>query len=87
MSLAATQQKYNPRRIWCVFQPHQCSRTRFLLDDSAESFKLAEVTIVPEIHFVLDSQSTRKEINAQTLVEKMWANGTWAIYAIIRSST
>ncbi|MHC4632046.1 MAG: UDP-N-acetylmuramate--L-alanine ligase, partial [Planctomycetota bacterium] len=55
-SLAAIRQRYQPRRLWCVFQPHQYSRTRFLLDDFAESFKLADVTIVPEIYFVRDSQ-------------------------------
>ncbi len=79
-SLAAIRQKYRPKRIWCVFQPHQYSRTRFLLDDFTESFKLADVTIVPEIFFVRDSQSARKEINAQILVEKMRANGTQAMF-------
>ena len=79
-SLAAIRQKYGPKRIWCVFQPHQYSRTRFLLDDFTESFKLADVTIVPEIFFVRDSQSAKKEINAQILVEKMQANGTEALF-------
>jgi UDP-N-acetylmuramate--alanine ligase len=79
-SLEAIRQKYQPRRLWCVFQPHQYSRTRFLLDDFTESFKLADVTIVPEIYFVRDSQSARKEINAQILVEKMRANGTEALF-------
>jgi UDP-N-acetylmuramate--alanine ligase len=79
-SLAAIRQKYQPRRIWCVFQPHQYSRTRFLLDDFTESFKLADITIVPEIYFVRDSQSARKEINAQMLVDRMRANGTQALF-------
>jgi UDP-N-acetylmuramate--alanine ligase len=79
-SLAAIHQRYQPKRIWCVFQPHQYSRTRFLLDDFAESFKLADITIVPEIYFVRDSQAEKKEINAQLLVERMRANGTEAIF-------
>lgn len=79
-SLAAIRQRYQPKRIWCVFQPHQYSRTRFLLDDFAESFKLADVTIVPEIYFVRDSQSAKKAINSQILVEKMQANGTEAVF-------
>jgi UDP-N-acetylmuramate--alanine ligase len=79
-SLAAIRQKYKPSRIWCVFQPHQYSRTRFLLDDFTESFKLADVTIVPEIYFVRDSQSAKKEINAQILVERLRANGTQALF-------
>jgi len=79
-TLAAIRQRYQPRRIWCVFQPHQYSRTRFLLDDFAESFKLADVTIVPEIYFVRDSESAKKEINSRILVEKMRANGTEAVF-------
>jgi len=79
-SLAAIRQRYQPKRIWCIFQPHQYSRTRFLLDDFAESFKLADVTIVPEIYFVRDSLSAKKEINAKILVEMMRANGTQALF-------
>ena len=79
-SLAAIRQRYQPRRLWCVFQPHQYSRTRFLLDDFAESFKLADVTIVPEIYFVRDSHVAKKEINAQMLVERIRANRTQALF-------
>jgi len=79
-SLAAIRQRYQPKRIWCIFQPHQYSRTRFLLDDFAESFKLADVTIVPEIYFVRDSQQSKKEVNAEMLVDKMRANGTDAVF-------
>jgi UDP-N-acetylmuramate--alanine ligase len=79
-SLAAMRQRYQPKRIWCIFQPHQYSRTRFLLDDFAESFKLADITIVPEIYFVRDSQAEKKEVNAQILVERIRANGTEAVF-------
>ena len=79
-SLAAIRQRYQPKRIWCVFQPHQYSRTRFLLDDFAESFKLADVTIVPQIYFVRDSESAKKEVNAQILVERMRSRGTQALF-------
>jgi len=79
-TLEAIRQRYQPRRIWCVFQPHQYSRTRFLLDDFAESFKLADVIIVPEIYFVRDSQASKKEVNSQILVERIQANGTDAVF-------
>jgi UDP-N-acetylmuramate--alanine ligase len=79
-SLQAIRQRYQPKRIWCIFQPHQYSRTRFLLDDFSESFKLADVTIVPEIYFVRDSQAAKKEVNSQILVERMRANGTEAVF-------
>jgi UDP-N-acetylmuramate--alanine ligase len=79
-SLKAIRQKYSPKRLWCIFQPHQYSRTRFLLDDFAESFKLADVTIVPEIYFVRDSQESKDLVNAQKLVERICASGSEAIF-------
>ncbi|GAH63791.1 unnamed protein product, partial [marine sediment metagenome] len=38
------------------------------------------VTIVPEIYFVRDSQAAKKEINSQILVKRMRANGTEAVF-------
>jgi len=79
-SLEAMRERYQPRRIWCVFQPHQYSRTRFLLDDFADSFKLADVTIVPDIYFVRDSQESKKEVNSQMLVDRICFNGSRAVF-------
>ena len=79
-SLKACRQRYQPKRIWCVFQPHQYSRTRFLLKDFAESFKLADVTIVPEIYFVRDSEEAKKDVNSQILVDRIRENGTEAMF-------
>jgi UDP-N-acetylmuramate--alanine ligase len=79
-SLKAIKEHYQPKRLWCIFQPHQYSRTRFLLDDFAESFKLADITVMPEIYFVRDSQQSRKEVNAQVLVDKIRAKGTEAMF-------
>jgi UDP-N-acetylmuramate--alanine ligase len=79
-SLEAVRQRYQPKRIWCIFQPHQYSRTRFLLDDFAESFKLADVTIVPEIYFVRDSEASKREVNSEILVERIRANKSDAIF-------
>jgi len=77
-SLSGIRERYRPGRLWCVFQPHQYSRTRFLLDDFAESFKLADVTIVPEIYFVRDSQESRQAVNAQVLVDRLRGCGSQA---------
>ncbi len=79
-SLEAMRQKYQPKKLWCIFQPHQYSRTRFFLKDFAESFKLADITIVPEIYFVRDSQESKKEVNAQILVESIRQNGGEALF-------
>jgi len=79
-SLSAIRQRFEPNRIWCVFQPHQYSRTRFLLDDFAESFKLADVTIVPQIYFVRDTAEAHKQINAQVLVDRIRQQGCEAVF-------
>jgi len=79
-ALGAMRQRFEPRRIFCVFQPHQYSRTRFLLDDFAESFKLADITIVPEIYFVRDTQASRRQVNSQMLVERICAGGSDAVF-------
>ena len=79
-SLKAMRQRYRPKRIWCIFQPHQYSRTRFLLDDFAESFTLADVTIVPDIYFVRDSEQAKRQVNSQILVDKICSNGSQAVF-------
>ena len=79
-SLSAIRQKYAPKRLWCIFQPHQYSRTRFLLDDFAESFKLADITIVPEIYFVRDTEAAKKQVNSEMLVERICNSGSEALF-------
>ncbi len=79
-SLSAIRQRFTPNRIWCVFQPHQYSRTRFLLDDFAQSFRLADVTIVPQIYFVRDTAEAHKQINAQVLVDRIRGEGCQAVF-------
>jgi UDP-N-acetylmuramate--alanine ligase len=79
-SLKAIKELYKPNRLYCIFQPHQFSRTRFLLNDFAESFKLADITVMPEIYFVRDSLESKKEVNAKVLVDKIRANGSEALF-------
>jgi UDP-N-acetylmuramate--alanine ligase len=79
-SLSAIRQRYNPKRLWCVFQPHQYSRTRFLLDDFAKSFTLADITIVPEIYFVRDTAESKSTVNAEALVRQIKNNGSEALF-------
>jgi UDP-N-acetylmuramate--alanine ligase len=79
-SLAAVRERYQPDRVLCVFQPHQYSRTRILLDDFAESFKLADVAILPDIYFARDTETAKNEVNSQMLVDKIHASGTEAVF-------
>lgn len=74
-TLKALQEKYQPKRLLCVFQPHQHSRTRFLLNDFAASFSDATEAIVPDIYFVRDSENERSQVSAADLVSRIQANG------------
>jgi UDP-N-acetylmuramate--alanine ligase len=74
-TLKALRDRYEPRRLLCVFQPHQHSRTRFLLEDFATSFGAATETIVPDIYFVRDSEDERSRVNAHHLVERIRGAG------------
>ena len=67
-------------RLICVFQPHQHSRTRFLLEEFATSFSHADTVIVPEIYFVRDSQAERTRVAAGDLVERLRARGVRAMH-------
>jgi len=79
-TLKALRQRFDPRRLICVFQPHQHSRTRSLMEDFAASFVLADETIVPDIYFVRDSESERQRVTAADLVERVRANGQRAVH-------
>ena len=74
-TLTAIRERFAPRRLFCVFQPHQHSRTRFLLEDFATSFANADETIVPDIYFVRDSESERQSVSSQDLVDRVNHNG------------
>jgi len=79
-TLRAIRDHYQPRRLLCVFQPHQHSRTRFLLKDFARCFGLADEVIVPDIYFVRDSVLERGYISSEDLVAQIRLSGGSAIY-------
>ncbi len=79
-SLRAIRDYYEPGRLFCVFQPHQHSRTRFLLNDFARSFAGASEVIVPDIYFVRDSELEKDYISSEDLVAQIRLNGGVAIY-------
>jgi UDP-N-acetylmuramate--alanine ligase len=79
-TLQAARERFRPRRLWCVFQPHQHSRTRFLLQDFAQSFAQAEHVIVPDIYFVRDTQRDRELVCAEDLAREIRARGGDAVY-------
>ena len=80
VTLRAIRDFYQPRRLMCVFQPHQHSRTRFLLKDFARSFGAADEVIVPDIYFVRDSARERDYVSSEDLVSQIRLNAGTAMY-------
>ena len=80
VTLRAIKDYFMPRRLLCVFQPHQHSRTRFLLKDFARSFGECSEVILPDIYFVRDSAMERDYISSQDLVAQIRLNGGEAVY-------
>jgi UDP-N-acetylmuramate--alanine ligase len=78
-TLSSLRASVAPRRLVCVFQPHQHSRTRSLMDEFAGSFSAADVVVVPEIYFVRDPESERERVSAADLVGRIRARGVDAM--------
>ncbi len=68
LTLAAAKQFYPDSRIWCIFQPHTFSRTKALFDEFAQSFKNADLVIIPEI-YASSREKDIGEVSSKDLVE------------------
>jgi UDP-N-acetylmuramate--alanine ligase len=79
-SLRAIRERYQPERLWCVFQAHQYSRTQSLLDEFAASFADADKVLIPEIFAARDTEASRSAVSAKILAERIRGRGTDAQY-------
>ncbi len=76
-TLSALKHSYN-KNIIAVFEPHQYSRTKLLLDDFSKSFFDADKTIVADIYAARDPYDDT--IHSRDLVKKINQNGGNAKY-------
>jgi len=79
-TLKAVRERFEPKRLWVVFQPHQHSRTRFFLKDFARALTVADKIVVPDIYFVRDSEKERQAVRSQDLVAEIQALGADALH-------
>lgn len=77
-TLATARENFPDRRIWCVFQPHQVSRTRALLDAFGESFGAAEEAIVLPIFAARERVDAEPLLLAEQLAVNICRNGVRA---------
>ncbi|MFQ5490810.1 MAG: UDP-N-acetylmuramate--L-alanine ligase [Phycisphaerae bacterium] len=79
-TLEALRTRYTPRRTWVVFQPHQYSRTRLLMDEFATCFDGADTVLVPDIYASRDSEEDRRSTGSAELVARIGERGGRAEY-------
>jgi UDP-N-acetylmuramate--alanine ligase len=68
-TLAGARQFYPNSRIIAVFQPHQHSRTKLLLNDFSNSFDNADIVYMPEIYAVRDTEEDIQAVSSKNVVE------------------
>ncbi|MGQ0612511.1 MAG: UDP-N-acetylmuramate--L-alanine ligase [Planctomycetaceae bacterium] len=78
--LKALREEYAPRRLWCVFQPHQYSRTRLLLEEFAAALQAADRVVVPDIYASRDSARDLGSVSAGDLVAAIRRRGGDAVH-------
>jgi UDP-N-acetylmuramate--alanine ligase len=80
-TLRAARERYPDRKIWCVFQPHQVSRTKIFMKDFARSFGDAHVVLLPEIYEARDHvNGNGKRVSSADLAKAIAENGRAALF-------
>ena len=72
LTLKSLKEKYKDKKIICIFEPHQYSRTIELFDDFCKSFEDCDKVIIPSIYKVRDSKNDIKIMSAEKLAN--WIN-------------
>lgn len=79
-TLRAVKERFPGKKIWCVFQPHQYSRTRVFLKEFARSFGDAHLVLLPEIYEARDGDAEKHKVSSADLAKLLDANGKAALF-------
>jgi UDP-N-acetylmuramate--alanine ligase len=74
-TLRAARDRFGRRPLWCVFQPHQISRTEALFGEFAESFALADEVLLAPIYAAREVADSRSVSLARELARSIVAGG------------
>jgi UDP-N-acetylmuramate--alanine ligase len=74
-TLAALRERYQPKRLIAVFQPHQYSRTRLLFNDFVTAFDHADVVVLPPIYGARDTEADRAAVSSPLLADHIRQTG------------
>jgi UDP-N-acetylmuramate--alanine ligase len=73
-TLQAIREKYSEKNLFVVFQPHQYSRTRELLQEFATSFEDVSELIIPSIYFSRDKKEDVEWMTMERLITEIAKN-------------
>jgi UDP-N-acetylmuramate--alanine ligase len=79
-TLRSARERYPDRKIWCVFQPHQHSRTKLLMKQFARSFGDANLVLLPEIFAARDTEKDMKSVSSADLAKLVNEDGKAALF-------
>ena len=79
-TLKALRERFLPRKLYCVFQPHQHSRTRLLLEEFAHCFADADQVVLSDIYQCRDSEADQQAMNSAILASHIAATGKNVLY-------
>lgn len=84
VTLEAAKRRYEPKRTWVVFQPHQAARTRHLMDGFAEALTVVDETIVLDAFGAReqaeDDEGRGEVSSSEKLAQRIRRNGGEAQY-------
>ncbi len=69
-SLLALRERFPKRRVFCIYQPHQASRTARLLDETATSLQNADCVLIMEIFRAREPCPSSGEVSASDLANR-----------------
>jgi len=79
-SLATVREMFPGRRVCCVFQPHQASRTQRLLDEFARSLQNADTLVVTDVFRAREPEPAAGESTAADLAARVRAGGQRVVH-------
>jgi UDP-N-acetylmuramate--alanine ligase len=74
-TLTAARERFGRRRLWCLFQPHQVSRTRALFGEFAASLALADEVLMAPVYAARETADGSAESVARELALAISARG------------
>lgn len=79
-TLRTARERFGNRRIWCVFQPHQVSRTRALFSDFASALAAADRVVLVPVFAARERVGDEPRLISRALAERITLEGGLARY-------